>query len=65
MTEPTGRARRDALGLLLAGYTPEEVEAILAGEVAYPDALTALTDPTNVLMQEVNDDDAGTPARPR
>lgn len=55
MTEAIGRAQRDALGLLLAGYTPEQIEDILAGDLPHPDEPTALSDPTNVLMKEVSD----------
>lgn len=55
MTEAVGRAQRDTLGLLLAGYTPEEVEAMLEGTLPYPDERTALSDPTNVLLEEVLD----------
>lgn len=64
MTKANGRARRDALGLLLADYTPEQVEAILAGTLPHPDAPSALSDPNNVLLEVVSD---GTPddARPR
>lgn len=58
MTEAIGRAQRDALGLLLAGYTPEQVERLLEGTLPHPDEPTALSDPTNVLMQEVHDDGA-------
>jgi hypothetical protein len=55
VTNPTEQARRtaDALGLLLGGYSPEEVERILEGTLPHPDDRTALSDPTNVLMQEV------------
>lgn len=55
MTTREGQARRDALGLLLAGYTPEEAEAVLEGTLPWPGELTALSDPTNVLLQEVTD----------
>jgi hypothetical protein len=46
-------ARRYALGLLLAGLSPEEVEVRLEGRLVPARPLTALTDPTNVGMQEV------------
>lgn len=65
MTNGYERARRDALGLLLAGYSPEEVEQVLAGTLPHPDELTALSDPTNVLMQEVAEDGTSDSARPR
>lgn len=65
MTKAIGRAQRDALGLLLAGYTPEEVEQVLAGTLPHPDEPTALSDPTNVLMQEVNEDGTADSARSR
>lgn len=63
MTIAGGQARRDALGLLLAGYTPEDVERVLEGTLPWPDKPTALSDQTNVLMQEVHDGAADT--RPR
>lgn len=53
MTEAIGRAQRNALGLLLAGYSPEEVEAILEGSLPYPEGYTALTDPNNVQLKVV------------
>jgi hypothetical protein len=56
------QAQAHALGLLLAGYTPEEVEEALEGRVK---PLTALTDPTNVLLQEVNEDGTADSARSR
>lgn len=80
MTEAIGRAQRDALGLLLAGYTPEEVEDILTNDwcTGPPECdrwhvcerhavlrLTALSDPTNVLMQEVSNDGTADSARSR
>lgn len=49
-------AQAHALGLLLAGYSPEEVEEALVGRVPSPEPLTALTDPTNVWLVEVNED---------
>lgn len=54
MTDQEAAGQR-ALRLLCQGYTPEEVEDILDGAVRQP---TALSDPTNVLMQEVTEDDA-------
>lgn len=65
MTKANGRARRDALGLLLAGYTPEDVERVLEGTLPHPDERTALSDPTNVLMQEVSTDGTADSARTR
>lgn len=65
MTEAAGRAQRNALGLLLAGYTPEEVERVLEGTLPHPDAPTALSDPNNVLMQEVSGDGTADSTRPR
>lgn len=56
MSDTVREAQARALGLLLAGYSPEEVEALLEAEATEPNAYTALTDPTNVLMQEVTDD---------
>lgn len=53
-------AQAHALGLLLAGLSPEEVEQDLEGRLAEPEAATALTDPTNVLLEEVRDDDKRT-----
>lgn len=53
-------ARRYALGLLLAGLSPEQAEARLEGRLVQREAHTALTDPTNVMMKEV-----GTMAQPR
>lgn len=55
MCETVAEVQAHALGLLLAGYSPEEVEAILAGELPVPGELTALSDPTNVRLQEVSD----------
>jgi hypothetical protein len=52
-TNYTGR--EGLLALLLGGYSPEEVEAMLEGEMPYPDERTALSDPINVLMKEVHD----------
>lgn len=56
MTYTEAEARRDLLGLLLAGYTPEEAEAWLAARVTTDLELTALTDPNNLVMQEVTSD---------
>jgi hypothetical protein len=57
MTNRDEQARRtaDALGLLTAGYTPEEVEQVLEGTLPWPGELTALSDPNNVLLEEVPD----------
>lgn len=49
----SSEARRFALGLLLAGLSPEQVEARLEGRLVQREAVTALSDPTNVLMKEV------------
>ncbi len=67
MTNSSEQARRtaDALGLLLGGYSPEEVERVLEGTLPHPDERTALSDPTNVLMQEVSTDGTTDSARPR
>lgn len=56
MCRTVAEARAHALALLLAGFTPEEVEDLLEAGVTPEEARTALSDPTNVLMQEVNDD---------
>lgn len=45
-----------ALRLLTEGYTPEEVEQALEVRQRAVRLPTALSDPTNVLMQEVHDD---------
>lgn len=58
MCQTAAEARAHALALLLAGFTPEEVEDLLEAGVTPEEARTALTDPTNVLMQEVTDDGA-------
>lgn len=67
MTNPDEQARRaaDALGLLMRGYTPEQVERVLAGNLPHPDEPTALSDPTNVLFQEVSTDGTTDSARSR
>ncbi len=54
MTNAVGVSAHNALRLLQAGLTPEEVEARMypRGEPVRP--LTALSDPTNVVMQEVS-----------
>jgi hypothetical protein len=49
----TEEARRYALGLLRGGMSPEQAEAHLAGRLVQHGPLTALTDPSNVLMKEV------------
>lgn len=49
----SGMARGYALGLLLAGYSPEEAEVHLEGRLVQQEPRTALSDPTNVLMKEV------------
>jgi hypothetical protein len=59
MQAGSSEARRYALGLLLAGLSPEEAERRLEGRLVQQEAPTALTDPTNVLMKEV-----GTMAHP-
>lgn len=47
-------ARRYVLGLLLAGLSPEEAEAHLAGRLVQQEAHSALTDPINdPVMREV------------
>lgn len=63
MTYPENAGRREfrekaayALRLLNQGFTPEEVEDILEAGVTPAGAHTALSDPTNVLMQEVIED---------
>jgi hypothetical protein len=61
ITKYTGR--EGLLALLVGGCSPEEVEAMLAGDLPYPDERTALSDPTNVLMQEVVQDDTGARTR--
>jgi hypothetical protein len=53
MQAGSSEARRYALGLLLAGLSPEEAERRLEGRLVQQEAPTALTDPTNVLMKEV------------
>lgn len=60
---PGQRAFREAtaraLALLNQGYTPEEVEELLEVPAGNVHERTALSDPTNVLMQEVVDDAPG------
>jgi hypothetical protein len=63
VTTDQRRGQAHILGLLLRGYSPEEVEAMLEGTLPWPGPPTALTDPTNVLMQEVTSDDASTRTR--
>ena len=46
-------ARRYALGLLLAGLSPEQVETHLEGRLVQREAVTALSDLTNVELKEV------------
>lgn len=46
-------ARSYALGLLLAGLSPEQVETHLAGRLVQQEAPTALSDQTNALMKGV------------
>ena len=53
MCETVEGAQAHALALLLRGYSPEEVEDALAPYVTEP---TSLSDPANVLLQEVSDD---------
>jgi hypothetical protein len=65
MCMTVAEAQAHALGLLLAGYSPEEVELALEGRVQAPEPLTALTDPTNVLLTEVNEDGTSDSARTR
>lgn len=48
-----------ALRLLGEGYTPEEVEQALEVRWQAQRGATALSDPTNVLMQEVTEDATG------
>jgi hypothetical protein len=55
--------RAHALALLLGGYSPEEVEAALEGTQGCVLERTALSDPTNVLMQEVANDGSADSAR--
>jgi hypothetical protein len=62
MCETVAEVRAHALALLLRGYSPEEVEealnraSYLEGCVLDELPPTALSDPTNVLMQEVTED---------
>lgn len=53
MQAGSSEAQRYTLGLLLAGLSPEEAERHLEGRLVQQSPRTALTDPTNVLMQEV------------
>jgi len=53
MQAGSSEARRYALGLLLAGLSPEQVETHLEGRLVQREALTALSDPNNVLLKEV------------
>lgn len=57
--ETQARRSSDALSLLQAGYSPEEVETILLTDLSACGSLTALSDPSNVLLQEVKHDDTG------
>jgi hypothetical protein len=65
VTTDQRRGQAHLLGLLLQGYSPEEVECMLEGALPWPDEPTALSDPSNVLMQEVNQDGTTDSARPR
>lgn len=56
MCDTVAEAREHILGLLLRGYSPEEVEERLGQGNGCVLAATALTDPNNVLMVEVADD---------
>jgi hypothetical protein len=58
MCQTVEEVRAHVLALLNRGYSPEEVEGILEGTPGCVLERTALTDPTNVLMQEVSDDGA-------
>jgi hypothetical protein len=58
MCETVAEAQAHVLRLLLGGMSPEEAEDRLAGTGCVLPEPTALTDPTNVLMQEVTDDGA-------
>lgn len=58
MCQTVAEARAHVLALLLRGYSPEDVEDRLAQGNGCVLEATALTDPTNVLMQEVTDDGA-------
>ena len=56
MCQTAAEAREHILGLLLGGCSPEEVEALIEGGPPCVLAPTALSDPTNVVMQEVTED---------
>lgn len=62
MCQTVEEVRAHALALLLRGYSPEEVEAFLNQASYHEDCVleqaTPLSDPTNVLMQEVTEDAA-------
>lgn len=55
MCETVAEVRAHALALLLGGASPEEVEGRLGKPGCILDPLTALSDPTNVLMEVVDD----------
>lgn len=65
MCETVAEVRAHVLALLNRGYSPEEAEEAL-GRASYLEGCvldelpcTGLTDPTNVLMQEVTEDGTG------
>lgn len=65
MCETVAEVRAHVLALLLRGYSPEGVEEMLGQASYFEDCVlgyeprTALSDPTNVLMQEVTEDAQG------
>lgn len=60
MCQTVAEARAHVLALLLRGYSPEEVEDMVADASRHGEPCiippTALSDPTNVLMVEVTED---------
>lgn len=56
MCQTVEEVRAHVLALLVRGYSPEEIEAMLGTEATCILEATALTDPTNVLMVEVVQD---------
>lgn len=63
MCETVAEVRAHVLALLNRGYSPEEVEVFLNRASYFEDCVleevTPLTDPANVLMQEVAEDGTG------
>jgi len=61
MCQTVAEVRAHVLALLDRGYSPEECETMLEAAILTGGCIlraTALSDPTNVLMQEVTEDGA-------